>query len=105
MNNNIFNNNIDIDKLQAMWAKLQSVCSHIGQGVMYLIFQKLFDYTKITKPKGYDKTITSVFANVRILTKHHKAALILNRIIYNAIVIAFDSIYDDFEPKRPAFLK
>ena len=39
----LFNNIIDIVDPQAMWAKLQSVYSHIGQGVVYSILQELFN--------------------------------------------------------------
>ena len=107
MSDDLFNNIIDIDDPQAMWAKLQSVCSHVGQGVVYLILQELFNYPKVNKPKGYEKTITSVFADVQILTKRLRAALTPNRDIYNsiAIVIALDLIHNDFETKTSSLLK
>ena len=107
MSDDLFNNIIDIDDSQAMWAKLQSVCSHVGQGVVYSIFQELFNYPKVNKPKGYEKTIMSVFADVRMLTKRLRAALTPNRNIYNsiAIVIALDSIHNDFETKTSSLLE
>ncbi len=107
LSDDIFNNIIDIDDPQAMWAKLQSVCSHVGQGVVYSILQELFNYSKVNKPKEYEKTITSIFADVRLLTKRLRAALTLNRDIYDsiAIVIALDSIHDDFETKTSSLLE
>lgn len=99
VSDDLFNNIIDIDDPQAMWAKLQSVCSHVGQGEIYSILQELLNYPKVNKPKGYEKTITSIFADVRLLTKRLRAALTPNRDIYDsiAILIALDSIHDDFE--------
>lgn len=90
-----------------MWVKLQSVCTHVGQRVVYLIVQALFNYQKVTKLKRYDKIITSIFADVHILTKRLRIALTPNRDIYNSIVIviAFDSIHDDFDTKIFSFLK
>ncbi len=90
-----------------MWTKIQSVCSRVGQGVVYSILQELFNYPKVNKPKRYEKTITSVFADVRLLTKRLRAALTPNRDIYNsiAIVIALDFIYDDFETKTSSLLE
>ena len=69
LSDDLFNNIIDIDDPKEMWAKLKSVCSQVGQGVVYSILQELLNYPKINKPKGYEKSITSVFADVRILTK------------------------------------
>ena len=96
VSDDFFNNIINIDNPQAMWAKLQSVYSYVGQGVIYSILQELFNHPKVNKPKRYKKTITSVFANVQMLTKQLKAAFMPDHNIYNsiAIVIAFDSIYN-----------
>lgn len=107
MSNDLFNNIIDTDNLQAMWAKLQSVCFHVGQGVVCSIFQELFNYPKVNKPKKYEKTITSIFADVQILTKRLRAALTPNRNIYNsiAIVIALNSIHNNFETKTSSLLE
>ena len=73
----------------------------------YSILQELFNYPKINKPKEYDKTITSIFADVRLLTKRLRAALTPNRDIYDsiAIVIALDSIHDDFDTKTSSLLE
>ena len=63
--------------------------------------------SKINKPKRYEKSITSVFADVQILTKRLKAALTPGRDIYNsiAIVIALVSIHEDFDTKTSSLLK
>ena len=49
----------------------------------------------------------NIFADIWMLTKQLKAALTSNRNIYNSIanVIAFDSIYNDFETKMLSFFK
>lgn len=74
---------------------------------MYSIPQKLFNYPKITKLKGYDKIITSVFADVCILTKRLRVALTSNQDIYDSIVIiiAFDSINNNFDTKTSSLFK
>ena len=107
LSNDLFNNIINIDNLKEMWAKLKSVCSQVGQGVVYLILQELLNYSKINKPKGYEKLITSVFADVQILIKWLKAVLIASRDIYDSItiVVALDFIYKDFDTKTSSLLK
>lgn len=106
LSNDLFNNVIDIDDPKEMWKKLQSVCSQVGQGVIYSILQELFNYPKVSNPKGYEKTITSVFADVRLLTKRLRAALTPGRDIYDsiAIVIALDLIHEDFDTKTSSLL-
>lgn len=52
-------------------------------------------------------TITSIFADVRLLTKCLRAALTSNSNIYDsiAIVIPLESIHDDFDTKTSSLLE
>lgn len=59
VSNDIFNNIIDITDPKEMWEKLRSVCSQVGQGVVYLILQELLNYPRNTKPKGFKKSVMS----------------------------------------------
>lgn len=74
---------------------------------MYLIFQELFKYSKVTKSKINKKTIIIVFADVQLLIKHFKIVLTLKKDIYNnnKIIIALNFIYNDFNTKISSFLK
>lgn len=58
---------MDFKDPKNIWDKLKSVCTKIGQGVVYLILQELFNYLKINKPKGYNKSVMQIFAEVRYL--------------------------------------
>ena len=55
VNDQIIFNIMDLKDPKEMWDKLKSICTKIGQGVVYSILQELFHYPKITKPKGYEK--------------------------------------------------
>lgn len=98
MNDNFLNNII---------IKLKSIYFHIDQKIVYLIFQKLFNYTKVIKLKQYDKTIINIFTDIQMLIKCLKIALTLDKDIYDriAIIIAFDFIYNNFNTKISSFLK
>ncbi len=50
-------NIMDLKDPKEMWDKLKSVCTKVGQGVVYSILRKLLHYPKITKPKGYEKPV------------------------------------------------
>ena len=69
-----------------------------GPGVIDLILQKLLTYPKINKPKGFEKTITSVFSKVRFLCNCLRVAIIPNKDIWDsiAIVMVIDSLHKDF---------
>lgn len=69
VNDQIAFNIIDLEDSKEIQNKLKSICSEIGQGVVYLILQELFNYSKINKPKGYDKPVMQIFAEVRYLCK------------------------------------
>ncbi len=55
---------MDIKDPKQMWDKLKNVCTEMGQGVVYSIFQELFHYPSITKLKGYKKSVIQIFAEV-----------------------------------------
>ena len=107
LSDDFFNNIIDIDNFKEMWAKLKFVCSQVDQRVVYSILQEMLIYPKINKPKGYEKSITSMFVDVQILTKRLKAALTPGRNIYDsiAIVVALDSIHKILTPRRRTYLR
>lgn len=62
-------NIMDLKDSKEMWEKLTSICNEIGQVVVYSILQELFNYPKIIKPKGYDKSVMQIVAEVRYLCK------------------------------------
>lgn len=64
VSNQIAFNIMDLEDPKKIWDKLQSICSKIGQRVVYLILQELLNYPKINKPKGYDKPVMQIFAKV-----------------------------------------
>ena len=47
-------NIINFNNLKSMWDKLKNIYIKIGQKV---IFQELFNYPKINKPKRYNKSV------------------------------------------------
>lgn len=49
ISNNIFNYIINIINLNKMKEKLCTICSQIGQRIVYFIFQKLLNYFYINK--------------------------------------------------------
>lgn len=57
----LFNSIIDSDEPRLMWEKLRSVCSQTGLGVVYSIPQEPLTYPKIDQPKGFQKSVISVF--------------------------------------------
>ena len=92
-------NIIDLKDPKEMWDKLKSICTEIGQGVVYSILQELLYYPKITKPKRYEKPVMEIFAEVRYLCKQLRTAITPGRDLWDtiAIVIALDSLHDDFD--------
>ena len=72
-------NIMDLEDPKEIWEKLTSICSEIGQDIVYSIFQELFNYPKINKPKGYDKPVMQIFAEVWYLCKHFQTAMTLRR--------------------------
>ncbi len=107
VSDDIFNNIIDVTDPKEMWEKLRAACSQVGQGVVYSILQELLNYPRINKPKGFEKPVMSVFADVRFLVKRLRAAITPNRDIWDsiAIVVALDSLHDDFETTTTSMLE
>ena len=79
VSDDLFNSIIDLDDSQLMWEKLRSVCSQTGPGVVYSILQELLTYPKINKPKGFEKSVTSFFSEVRFLCNCLRAAITPNK--------------------------
>ena len=75
ISNQIAFNVIDLEDPKEIWDKLTSICTKIGQGVVYSILQELLNYPKINKPKGYDKPVIQIFAEVRHLCKCLRIAM------------------------------
>lgn len=84
-----------------------SICTEVGQGVVYSILQKLFHYSKITKPKRYKKLVMQIFVEVQYLCKQLQTAIIPGRDLWNtiAIVIALDLLYQDFDTTITSLLE
>lgn len=93
VSDDIFNNIIGMTDPEEMWEKLRTACSQVGQGVVYSILQELLNYPRNNKPKGFEKPVMSVFANVKFLIKRLRAAIIPTRDIWDsiAIVVTLDS--------------
>lgn len=79
VSNDIFNNIIDVTDPNEIWQKLRTACFQVGQGVVYSILQQLLNYPRTNKPKGFEKPVMSVFANVRFLIKRLQAAITPHR--------------------------
>lgn len=72
-------NIIDLEDLKDIWTKLKNIYNKVGQGVVYLIFQEIFNYLRINKPKRYDKPIMQIFAEVYYFYKRFQIVMILNK--------------------------
>lgn len=90
-----------------MWNKLQSVCTEVGQGIVYSILQKLLNYPKITKSKGYKKPIIQIFAEVKYLYKRLQLPMTLGQDLWDiiVIVITFNSLHSDFDATIASLLE
>ncbi len=99
VSDDLFNNIMDKDDLKVLWEKLRAVCSQIGPGVVYSILQELLIYPKINRPTKFERPVISIFAEVRFLIKRLRAAVTLNKDIWDsiAIVIATEFPHEDFE--------
>lgn len=98
---------MDLKDSKEMWDKLKSICTKVGQGVVYSILQELFHYLKITKPKEYKKPVMQIFAKVKCLCKCLRMAMTPNRDFWNtiAIVITLDSLHEDFDTTIASLLE
>ena len=74
---------------------------------MYSILQELFNYSRINKPKGYDKPVLQIFAEVQYLCKRLRIAITSNRDLWDtiAIVIALDTLYEGFDMTTASLLE
>lgn len=72
-------NIMDLKNPNKIWDKLRSICIEVDQKIIYSIFQKLFHYSKITKPKGYKKLVIQVFAKIKYLYKYLQIAMTLKQ--------------------------
>lgn len=75
------------------------MCSQVKSEVVYAILQELLTYSKINKPKGFDKSVMSHFFKVRVLVKQLRVAVMLNRDIWDniTIVVATDIQHKEFD--------
>ena len=107
VSNQIAFNVMDLEDPKEMWDKLTSICTEIGQGVVYSILQELFNYPKINKPKEYDKPVMQIFAKVRYLCKCLQIAMTSGRDLWDtiAIVIALDTLYNNFNTTTASLLE
>ena len=78
---------------------LRRVCSQVGQGVVYSILKKLLNYFWVVKLLGYEKKVTTIFAEMKQLVQRLQSTVTKNRTIWDSItlVIALDSLHDNFE--------
>ena len=100
-------NIMDLKDPKKIWDKLKNVCTEVSQGVVYSILQELLYYPKITKPKGYEKPVIQIFAEVKYLCKRLRTAMTPNRDFWDtiAIVIALDSLHEDFDTTTTSLLE
>lgn len=101
VSDDIFNNIIDVTGPQEMWEKLQNACSQVGQGVVYSILQALLNYPRNNKSKGFEKSVTSVSDKATASCDHPYP----QHLGHIAIVVALDSLYDDFEATTASLLE
>ncbi len=98
---------IDLEDPKEIWDRLKTICSEVGQGVVYSILPELLHHPAANKPKRFDKPIVEIFAEVRYLCKRIKAAMTERRDLFNtiAIVIALDTWHNDFDTTIASMLE
>lgn len=107
VSNQIAFNIMDLKNLKEMWDELKNICIEVGQGIVYLILQKLLLYPNITKPKRYKKPVMQIFVKVKYLCKCLHSAITPSRKLWDTItnVIAFDLLYEDFDTTSASLLE
>ena len=107
VNNQIAFNIMDLEDPRFMWTKLKNICTEVGQGVVYLILQELFNYPRINKPKGYDKPVMQIFAEAQYLCKRLQIVMTPNRDLWDiiAMIIALNTLYEDFDTMTASLLE
>lgn len=78
---------MDLNDHKEIWEKLKSVYIEVGHRVVYSILQELFYYPTIIKPKGYEKSVIQIFAEVKYLCKWLCMLMILSRDLWDTIAI------------------
>lgn len=98
---------MDLENPKKMWDKLKSICTEVGQGVVYSILQELLYYPKINKLKRYKKPIIQIFAEVKYLCKRFRTVITPGQDLWDiiAIVITLDSLYKDFNTTNASLLE
>lgn len=71
----------------------------VGQRVVYLVLQEILNYHCIYKPKGYDKPVVEIFAEVHFFYKPLKVIMTVRCHLFDtiAIVIIFNTLYSNFK--------
>lgn len=107
VSNQVAFNIMDLKDPKEMWDKLISICTEVGQGVVYSILQELLHYPKINKLKGYKKPVMQIFAKVRYLCKRLWTAMTPRRDFWDsiAIVIALDFLHKDLDTTTTSLLE
>ncbi len=92
-------NVMDLEDPKEMWDRLKTICSEVGQGVVYSILQEPLHYPAAKKTKGLDKPVVEIVAEVRYLFKRLKATMSEGRDPFDtiAIVIALDTLHNNFD--------
>ncbi len=64
-------------------------------------------YSKVNKPKGFEKSVTSHFSEVGVLVKQLRAEVTPNRDIWDSItvVVATDALHEEFEHVTSGLLR
>lgn len=90
---------IDLEDVKEIWNKLTSICSKIGQKVVYSILQKFLNYLKINKFKKYNKPVIQIFIEVWYSCKCLYTTMTPSWGIWDiiAIVIILDTLKDNFD--------
>ena len=78
---------------------MKRVCFQVSQGVVYSILKELLNYPRIIKQLGYEKKVTTIFAEVKQLVQRLQFTVTEQRTIWDSItfVVTLDSLDDDFE--------
>lgn len=98
---------MNLNNPKDMWDKLRNVYTKVGQRVVYLIFQELFNYPKVNKAKRYNKSVIQIFAEVQYPYKRLRIAITSGHDLYNtfAIVISLDTLDDNFDITTTSLLE
>ena len=65
-------NIFDLEDPKEMWDRLKAIYSEVGQGAVYSILHEHLHYPTANKPKGYNKPVVEIFADVRFYANDSK---------------------------------